>query len=74
MASRKSFEVILMSEGFGNDAISFAYASRIPGRNQPRTLSGVKLLIAFCRSAEQYSFFHVGAIGHSPSPVFSRRG
>jgi hypothetical protein len=35
---------------------------------------GVKLLIAFGIHTEQYSVFYVGAIGHSPSPVFSRGG
>jgi len=40
MATMKSFEVIVVFEGFLNSAISFVYASRILVRNQPRTLSG----------------------------------
>src|SRR5437764_97530 len=40
MATRKSFEVIVVFEGFGNGAISFAYANRTLAGNQPRTHSG----------------------------------
>jgi hypothetical protein len=35
MATRVSFAIIVVFKGFGNGAISFAYASRILAGNQP---------------------------------------
>jgi LysR family transcriptional regulator, cyn operon transcriptional activator len=47
MATRKSFAVIVLFKGFGNGAISFAYASRILAGNQPRTHSGSRSSLHF---------------------------
>src|SRR5262249_56930234 len=71
-----SFYVIVSFEGFENSSIGFGYGSRILACNQLRILSRaaafrVKLLIAFGKVAEQYSFPNAGTFGHSPPPLFS---
>src|SRR5215831_17218292 len=62
MPTRRSFEVIVVSEGFGNSAITFAYASRILVPNQaPDCLLEVRRTI-FLLACRSHWIFGISAI------------